>query len=219
VGLDAEPMLEAIRNDAKDLSVVRVPTSRLDVVACLGRRFDSVVLTDCLVIYHRDNVQRGLPDSPSVAGLEFEEATRADAGRLGSMVVEAFQGYQNHYSANPTISQEDVVDGYREWAESFIRATDRKAIVACVDGDDAGFATLEFFSNEGHIVLNGVRPAFRGRGVYRAIVQMAVREFMKAGLPRTVISTQIDNRTVQRVWVTEGFILSRSYYTLHILQP
>ena len=47
-------------------------------------------------------------------------------------------------------------------------------------------------------------------------LRATIDAFIGAGARTTVIATQIDNRTVQRAWVTEGFSLARSEYTIHI---
>ena len=85
-----------------------------------------------------------------------------------------------------------------------------------MEDEPCAFTTLHVTAAAGEVVLNGVLPAYRGKGVYRELLRATIDTFIDAGARTTVIATQIDNRAVQRVWVTEGFSLARSEYTIHI---
>ena len=68
---------------------------------------------------------------------------------------------------------------------------------------------------EGEGVLNAVHPTFAGAGIYGQLINRSGQWCSDNSLQRMIISTQIDNLKVQRVWSNRGFHLYKSYYTLH----
>jgi GNAT superfamily N-acetyltransferase len=70
-------------------------------------------------------------------------------------------------------------------------------------------------ASEGEGVLNAVAPAAQGRGLYRALLLEALRWCEGRGATRMVISTQLTNLGVQRVWCLLGFVPSHAFYTFH----
>jgi GNAT superfamily N-acetyltransferase len=81
----------------------------------------------------------------------------------------------------------------------------------------AGFATLRMNSpEEGEGVLFGVHPCAQGRGMYWSFMVKALEWCGQRGASRMVVSTQITNLSVQKVWTRMGFELFSSYYTFHL---
>ncbi len=61
-------------------------------------------------------------------------------------------------------------------------------LLATVDGQPAGSASLTLFPPDGAIMNGGaVRPQFRGRGVYRAMVAARMRMIREAGAAGAVV--------------------------------
>ncbi len=215
-GGEPEPLLDAVRADGADLAIVRMPTSRTDVLYRLGETCEDVVLGDCLVVYRRDNVRLGRPESSSNASFAARPATRDDFGLLDKLTDEIFVGYRNHYQANPRLDGFDLSDGYREWTRGHVGAGELRCLIGSVDGVECSYGTVRIDPEECEIVLNGVLPEYRSRGVYRDLLRTMVCLFMDEGAPVSMISTQVDNVAVQRVWVKEGFRLDDSYFTVHL---
>jgi acyl dehydratase/GNAT superfamily N-acetyltransferase len=215
-GESEKPLLRAIEQDAPDLAIVRIPTDRPERIRSFSRICDDVVLGDCLVIYERDNERAGEPGELRNPGLKLRAATEADIPVIDELVDIIFETYRNHYTANPLLADFDLVDGYKEWTHGFLHTEGQRCMIAEIDGDVCAFATIRIEDGESEGVLYGVSPKFRGKGVYRDLIRATVRLFMDEGSPRTKVSTQIDTLPVQRVWSTEGFYLTRSYYTLHL---
>ena len=218
-GPDAGPMADAIASDKVDLAIVRIPTDQLGVVNDLSNRFDSVLLADCLVVYTRENVRSGVPDPPRNGHWILQAATVDDGQLLDSMTEQVFANYSNHYSANPDLHGFKLGDAYKEWVGSHVTESGRGCFIARISGTPVGFATVRLGEDEGEGVLYGVLPEHQGRGVYRDLIRSTVREFMERGYVRTLVSTQVDNRAVQRVWASERFSLTHSYFTIHINRP
>ena len=215
-GKDAQPMLKAIEEDSPDLAIVRIPTDRYDVLQQLHGICDDAILADCLVIYERDNTRCEPPPPPRNEGWALRTATAEDISIINKLTEIVFENYQNHYSANQQLSKFSLVDGYKEWNESFLRTPGRRCLLATIEGKVCAFATVRIEDEEGEGVLYGVSSEFQGRGVYRDLIRSTVHLFIDEGATKSIVSTQITNLPVQRVWVTEGFLLTQSYYTVHL---
>lgn len=217
-GQDASSMLAELRAERPDLAIVRIPTSRGELVTELCQLGAQFVLGDCRVIYTRDNIQCGLTRGSRAPGFTLRDAARSELDLLDSMVERIFVDYHTHYISNPALAAIPLTDGYKEWVHGFVESPDpsRRCLVAMIDAEPCAFTTMSVTPASGEVVLNGVLPAFRGRGVYRDLLRGTIDEFVRTGCLSTVIATQIDNRQVQRVWVTEGFRLDVSQYTIHL---
>jgi GNAT superfamily N-acetyltransferase len=64
-------------------------------------------------------------------------------------------------------------------------------------------------------VLFGVTPAAQGRGLYRSLMLAGMHWSKLRDAGRMVVSTQITNIAVQKVWTRLGFEPSGSCYTFH----
>ncbi len=152
--------------------------------------------------------------------LDFEVITQENSSDLAEMIPVIFEGYQNHYFSNKYLDKSKILDGYTEWAENYIAATENNKISWYVkkDGEIIGFATCSFddTKNTCEGVLYGVMPSHSGKGVYSDIIRFTQAYFKQNGFSKMLVSTQILNYSVQKVWIREGFFLSDSYETYHI---
>jgi len=79
-----------------------------------------------------------------------------------------------------------------------------------------GFVTLRRNGpEEGEIVVGGVVPAAQGQGVYRSFIIRGMEWSRVQGAKRTLVSTQITNTAVQKVWSRLGFEPAYACYTFH----
>jgi len=91
-----------------------------------------------------------------------------------------------------------------------------EVLVAHVAGSIIGFFTLRLNSpEEGEAVVGGVAPSARGRGIYRSFIIHGMEWCLSQGATRMLVSTQITNIAVQKVWTRLGFEPSHAYYTFH----
>ncbi len=215
-GDDAAPLIDALRVERPGIAIVRIPTARAELITTLTELGGQFVLGDCRVIYTRDNEAAGRTAGSRTHGFRMRPADVADAPLLDALVEEIFAGYRTHYATNPQLAAIPVTEGYKEWTRAHIGAGERRCLVGEVSGVPCAFTTVHVTRAAGEVVLNGVRPQNRGQGIYRALLRATIDTFIDAGAQTTVIATQIDNRAVQRVWVTEGFRLATSEYTIHI---
>jgi GNAT superfamily N-acetyltransferase len=130
----------------------------------------------------------------------------------------SFRGYFGHYHADPRLDRRLCDEAYVSWAQRscLSREVAHEVLVAEVDGRVAGMATLRLNdAEEGEGVLLGVAPAAQGQGVYRSSMIRALEWCRAQGASRMVVSTQITNLAVQKVWTRVGFEPSLAYYTFH----
>lgn len=174
-------------------------------------------LMDTLVYYSRD--LDGVPDpAPSPEGEVLRPATSADAPAVGQVAQAAFAGYFGHYHADPRLDDAAADAAYVEWAETSVKIASprRPAIVAVQTNRIVGFSTLCINSDaEIEIVLNAVHPDVQRRGLYRRLIEHGLAAGRAAGCIRAILSTQINNYAVQRVWSRIGFVHDHSLYTFH----
>ncbi len=194
-----------VRIDAHDLSAVH--------------RFERAgfQLMDTLVYYGRSlkNVQ-----APKVApGITLSAAGSEDVAGVHAVAESAFRDYMGHFHADPRLDNADADAAYVQWAEVSAQTADRARPVVVARSDSGqviGFLSLRDVGDaQAEIVLNAVHPDEQGRGIYTLLVEHSLAVASDGGSTRIVVSTQIQNYAVQRVWSRLGFVHTRSVYTLH----
>lgn len=174
-------------------------------------------LMDTLVYYERDI--DGMADpTASPPGELLRPATPADADAVAEVARSAFAGYFGHYHADPRLDHAAADAAYVEWAETSVRNTGPRqpAIVAFQNDRIVGFSTIRMNSDtETEIVLNAVSPDAQRRGLYRRLIEQVIEVGRAANCTRVIVSTQINNYAVQRVWTRLGFSHASSLYTFH----
>jgi len=197
------------------LLITRVPATdlhRLQDLEAAGYR-----LMDTLVYYTRDVSNPPHQITPP-KGFTFRLATSLDKEEVARVAKDCFASYIGHYHADPHLDQKAADAAYVEWAEICTERTSptTPVIVAMFEEKIVGFLAMRTNSrDEMEIILNGVAPAFQGRGVYSSMTANAISLANMHGSFRLITSTQITNYKVQKVWTQLGFFHTRSLYTLH----
>lgn len=215
--IDADALAEAIERERVDVAILRIPQHADALLQSLRLLGLAPIRVDTIVRY-----ETRLPIAPIVLdeSVTLRPATVRDADRLEALAREIFEGYVSHYNANPLFPAAEITAGYGEWAASHVRCDRAGAIAWLVEshGEFAGFSCCRIDEASGLAigVLNGVRPAFRGRGVYRGMLRRMLHDFGARGLRRFAIATQSRNVAVRRIWVAEGLVLTRTDETVHV---
>jgi GNAT superfamily N-acetyltransferase len=174
-------------------------------------------LMDTLVYYARDLLSTPIPvdtDGVSIRGIR-----PGDEAPVQAIAVEAFRGYVGHYHADPRPDRAKCDEAYTSWAvrSCTSREVADEVLVADRDGELLGFATLRLNSRtQGECALFAVAPAAQGGGVGRSLMAGGMRWCAAQGAHRMIISTQLINLAVQKVWVRVGFEPDHAYYTFHV---
>jgi ribosomal protein S18 acetylase RimI-like enzyme len=203
--------------DAEGLQVLsaRVDATELEQVRALedlGFR-----IMDSLVYYRREisSISTGIAADDLGA---LTDLTGADAEACSAIARRAFRGYMGHYHADPRLSANAAEESYADWIARLLLApmADQIAIGSAREGKLVGFLVgLRKDPGTSEILLNAVSPEEQRAGHYTALLWEYLRRVHQRGDREVVISTQLQNTTVQRVWVRAGFTLFRSYHTLH----
>ena len=202
----------ACRGGGVEMLILRVPTARLDLVHDLEA--GGFQLMDCLV-YYEAHVQ-SIPQNSRKP--EIRTATPDDAPAVGQIARRCFVDYFSHYHADPRLDRCRIAEGYIEWGERSCNdpTVATAVLLPEVNGQIAGFASMRRNSAaEGEGVLFAVDPAFAGGGIHTAMVERGKQWCAEQGLTRMIISTQLENRRVQRSYANCGFRLFESYFTFH----
>ncbi len=200
----------ALAQNVKMLTT-RVSTDQLSRVQILEA--DGYRLMDTLVYYDRMLTDVADPQDPLIRA-----ATPADADAVAAVARKSFAGYIGHYHADPRLSDTSADAAYVEWAHTSLTRCSPKtpAYVAVMKERLVGFLTVRSHSDtDAEIVLNGVHPDTQGQGIYGRMLAFTLGALKKNRFERVMISTQVNNVAVQRVWARQGLRMARSYYTLH----
>jgi GNAT superfamily N-acetyltransferase len=198
-----------------DLAITRVPADHLDVVQEMERQ--GYRLMDTLLYYAFKLDRTPIPDDSSPYLVRpVQRASEAQAVR--TIASASFKGYFGHYHADVRLDREACDEVYRSWAENSVLSADvaHEVLVVEDQGELLGFATLRLNSAQvGEGVLFGVAPQAQGKGIYRTMMVHGMRWCQQQGAERMIVSTQITNVAVQKVWARLGFEFDHAYYTLH----
>jgi ribosomal protein S18 acetylase RimI-like enzyme len=206
--------MDFCRANGVALLIARCLVSELRAAQAMER--EGFFLMDTLVYYACNLERTPIPSDTAQATWRpirpgEEEAVRAVADQL-------FRGYAGHYHADERLDRTKCDEAYTSWAlrSCVSRDVADDVLVGVVDGSIAGFATLRINSpEEGEVMLGGIGPAAQGRGIYRSLMIAGMGWCRSRGATRMVISTQITNWAVQKVWTRLGLEPCHAYYTFH----
>jgi GNAT superfamily N-acetyltransferase len=117
-------------------------------------------------------------EAPQVSGLEIRDAL-ADPSTFRSANAAAAEAFMSTFPGD----EAEVVAMLERRRLNSLAAGNRHWLLAVVDGEPAGAGGLALFPPGGATVNGGaVRPKFRGRGVYRALVAARLEIARRAGV-------------------------------------
>lgn len=186
-----------------------------DLAAAQAMESHGFLLMDTLVYYGFDLSKKAIPaDNRRFPIRRFRSE---DGDPISKVAAAAFRGYTGHYHADRRLDRRKCDEAYSSWAErSCTRQAADEVLVAEDQGKVVGFATLRLNSpEEGEGLLFAVAPEYQRHGVCRALMIQSLEWCGSQGANRMVISTQITNVAMQKVWCRVGFEPSSSYYTFH----
>lgn len=193
--------------------IARCPAT--DLAAAQAMEREGFQLMDTLVYFSRD-LERAAPQDPGQAAIrELRSGEDTAVRQVASL---SFSGYVGHYHADPRLDRRQCDETYMDWAQRSCLSKEvaDAVLVGTIERRIVAFATLRRNSaEEGEGVLFGVAPEAQGRGIYRSLMIGAMLWFRTRGTARMVVSTQVTNAAVQKVWTRLGFEPSKSSYTFH----
>jgi acyl dehydratase len=153
--------------------------------------------------------------------LRFVEFDISSITILDSLVKNIFSEYTNHYWTNTFLDQGSAILGYIEWAKNYFYHSNhsgfnKKGWIVYKGDIPIGFATVKVDGKIGEGILYGVLNEFSGGGIYTDIIRFTQNYLKDVGCEEMLVSTQIQNFAVQKVWSREGFYLFQSFDTYHV---
>jgi GNAT superfamily N-acetyltransferase len=197
-----------------ELLIARCAATEIRTVQTLEAH--GCLLMDTLVYFVRDLTAKPIP--PDTGAVPVRAFHPGDEAGVRAVARAAFRGYGGHYHADPRLDPAKCDEAYVSWADrSCLSPGVADAVLVAASEDEiAGFATLRLNNtDEGEFVLAGVSPAFHGHGIYRSLTIRCMEWCLAHGARTMVISTQLTNVAVQRVWTRLGLEPRNAYYTLH----
>jgi predicted acetyltransferase len=215
--LNINQIVEEINENSVDILILRINSILKSQNYKLNILNLPFIHCDNLVYYKCD-----LNDSHQIViknDLSFVKLDNENVKHLIAIIPEIFKDYQNHYSSNPNFNLKDINDGYIEWGVNSLSNSESEiSWLVFKNNEIVGFAKCSFdlkkSISEG--VLFGVLPNYNKGGIYTDMIRFAKKYFKNLGFDEIIVSTQIQNYIVQRVWVREGFYLFKSYDTYHV---
>lgn len=215
--IDIDSIKIFIKNNQPDILIVRVPAVLKHQQHKLAETGYSVLHCDTLVYYFCSlrTVSAAALRNP----LQFHLVNRTTCGLIGELTAVIFSDYKNHYHSNPYLKKDLILQGYKEWAQSFINEEDSNKYgwYVTYNNDLVAFALCSISDEstcEG--VLYGVKHEVSGKGIYSDLVRFTQQFFKEKGIKIMKVSTQVQNYSVQKAWMREGFNLKEAFDTFHI---
>ncbi len=200
-----------------DVLILRLSSSSIASHSNLYNTGFDIIHADSLV-YYKSNIE-STEINPLKNKLNFVQINSTNNEKLNEIIPIIFKEYQNHYFSNPFLDKEKIIEGYIEWAKNYSGIEEGKiSWLIYYENEIAGFATCSFNEQKKECegVLYGVMPNFSGQGIYSDIIRFTQKYFKEKGYTRMLVSTQLQNIAVQKVWIREGFVIDYSYETYHI---
>ncbi|GAB3063242.1 hypothetical protein GCM10027053_27370 [Intrasporangium mesophilum] len=221
----AEFVATVLSSAQEELVIGRWPSRMLTLGAVAAQSGRAVLHADALVYWEAPpavvlNATEATPDPTIHVGpASSDPETAVEAVRM--IVEDSFQAYGNHYLANPDLSAEAALAGYVEWAERTLEDRPDDVMLMRVDGRPLGVATLIFDrdADDLEIELAGLARSAQGKGLYGRLLGECARQAASRGSRRLLISTQVQNIRVQRLWSRAGMVPFAAFDTVHATTP
>jgi GNAT superfamily N-acetyltransferase len=207
-------VLEFCAKQQIDLLVARCGTN--DLESAQGMESKGFLLMDTLLYYSFDLTKKGIPEGE--CEVHVRRLQPGDEKEVPNVASAAFKGYTGHYHADRRLESSRCDEAYRSWAERSCGTSEAadEVLVAETDGKVVGFASLRLNSpHEVEGLLFAVAPEAQGKGICGLFMVRSLQWCRDQGATRMVISTQVTNVSMQKVWCRTGFEPSHSYYTFH----
>ena len=210
---DFEDVVRFCQEHDVNLLTIRCDVSELAAVHAFEEA--GCRLMDTLVYYSRNT--KTVQDTID-GGAEIRPIDRGEEDDVKEIAKHAFKNYIDHYHSDPRLDNEQADEAFASWA--FRSCTDRsvadEVLVAVEEQEVFAFATMRLNdSEEGEGVLFAASRTVRRRGTYGRLISHGINWCKDKGAKRMIVSTQINNYGVQRVWVKQGFFHYKSFYTFH----
>jgi ribosomal protein S18 acetylase RimI-like enzyme len=216
--INQNEIYQYIYSNKVDLLILRTPVGNKPEQFLLQKVGYQVLHVDTLVYYF--SALNKTTNLTLRNRLDFVQISDQNVNILNEIVPEIFSDYKNHYFSNPRLDKTKILEGYIEWAKSYVsnKENDKISWVANLNGVCVGFATCTFNDEKKECegILYGVLPKYSGKGIYTDLIKFTQEYFKNKDFIIMWVSTQIQNFAVQKTWLNQSFILKKAFDTYHI---
>jgi ribosomal protein S18 acetylase RimI-like enzyme len=166
-------------------------------------------------VYWGTPIRKDVPNR-SPANIAIQRIDESALEIVEQVINSSFSGYRSHWHDNPRTQNIRMEDAYNEWVKNKITNNESRCYLMLVDGEPAGFAMTETRELVSEILLAGICTQFQSRGLYRHLLAHIENEMFSEKSVELVISTQSQNRNVQKAWDKYGLIPLMTVRTVHV---
>jgi ribosomal protein S18 acetylase RimI-like enzyme len=174
----------------------------------------------CQQQYRFDFAQQEIPQLKDRCRIRM--GNRADAPEVAKLSRECFKGHFDRFHNDSFLRDSYCDDLHEEWGRNSFVGFAAAVIIAQVDKQMVGFATLKengelnSYSSKkiGDLVLLGVDPGYRKSGVHTTMVRHGLLYWQKKAALAEIV-TEAGNIPALRTYATCGFKPSSSFLVLH----
>jgi len=194
--------------------IARCPTDEVHLIQNMEKM--GFYLTDTLVYYQCQSIINNI--NPALDEYSWRLASAEDAESVERLAAKTFHGYFGHYHADSRLNKIDADLVYSSWASNSCKGGVFSDVVFLICQGKKIVAFLSMKKNDSEtceIILNGVDPLYQGKGLYTFLISLAKKWALEKKNKQILVSTQVTNIAVQKVWCRHGFEPLKSFYTLH----
>ncbi|WP_205454737.1 GNAT family N-acetyltransferase [Clostridium botulinum] len=218
---DIEKIFEVVIKQCKikRINHIALKTATKDYKIIHAAEKKGFVLENVSMEYAFDYSVEKIRDITSLC--KIRESTKDDLKTVLAISKDTFKNFSRfHYDEN--LSNQKADELYEKWIINSFKGYADKILVAENNGEVVGFCTLKnnFVNIQGEkacgAILAGVSPNARGLGVYKAMINEAIKLGSKLSNVRYIASsTQAQNVFVQRAWSELGLKIYCCKYIFH----
>lgn len=209
--MSGEQIANAFAESGADIAILRFPSQMTWIPHQLTQQRLKSWQVDTLIYFVRE------VDTSTVASTEITLRSPRSHVEVCDLVERIFVDYQNHYKATPALGSIDIVAAYTDWSLRHLNSPDSHVYVAVDESSPWGLAvTTSDGAGSTEILLAGVIPRKRGRGLYSAMLSTVLKHAAREGCQRMYISTQTTNTRAMRTWCRLLFLPEISLSTVHL---
>lgn len=193
--------------------IARIDASRIDLVQKAERY--GFRLCDTLVYFQGKtrNFKEFQPLPPGYWNRPFQVG---DALRVREIAEMSFTDYPSHYHNDKKLEKALIAKGYGQWASEW------KGEGIVIEHERCEFPHVHrkviafgLYSEPCELTLAAVDKEHEGKGLYSEIVNRCMNWGFLRGVFDIEISTQIENKAVQKAWARFGLAPHKYVYTFH----
>jgi ribosomal protein S18 acetylase RimI-like enzyme len=203
--------------DEFDITFLRTPADNWSLASCVAQLPTHVGFIADHLCFWDWRSHRGFVALDAPSGWSVDDNPPLDT--VVSVVRSAFDGYVNHYAANPLLADVPIVDAYAEWSTMLLERPDGSSVVVSSErGEPVAVAVVDWSGERPDIRLAGVHHAHQRQGLYSILMQRVMLIARERGADGVEISTQSHNTAVMRAWARLGFEPRRTLATVHVVR-